>query len=210
MRRTIAPFRGFNRAQAAVVEAAILVSRLHMLPPDKIEREIGYLADRHRQDRRPTRAPGLGLADGADRRTQGKGSNGAAGMTGFLASVTSAAEAEIVLAAGADIIDLKDPQSGALGALPALVIREAVRAVAGRRTLSATAGDLPMHPQVIADAVDRIAALGVDIVKVGLFAGGDTLACIAAVAKQATRGTRIVAVLLRRPGARFRADRPGA
>ena len=37
------PFHGFNRAQAAVVEAAILVSRLHMLPPDKIEREIGYL-----------------------------------------------------------------------------------------------------------------------------------------------------------------------
>ena len=116
-------------------------------------------------------------------------------MTGFLASVTSAAEAEIVLAAGADIIDLKDPQSGALGALPAAVIREAVRAVAGRRTVSATAGDLPMHPQVIADAVERIAALGVDIVKVGVFAGGDPLACIAALAKQAASGTRIVAVL---------------
>ncbi|HLF58909.1 MAG TPA: DUF447 domain-containing protein [Alphaproteobacteria bacterium] len=40
---THAPFRGFNRAQAAVVEAAILVSRLHMLPPEKIEREIAYL-----------------------------------------------------------------------------------------------------------------------------------------------------------------------
>ena len=115
-------------------------------------------------------------------------------MTGFLASVTSAAEAEIVLAAGADIIDLKDPRSGALGALPAPVIREAVRTVAGRRTVSATAGDLPMHPQVIADAVDRIAALGVDIVKVGLFPGGAPLACIAALAKQAARGTRIVAV----------------
>lgn len=38
-----APFRGFNRAQAAVVEAAILVSRLHMLPADKIDREIAYL-----------------------------------------------------------------------------------------------------------------------------------------------------------------------
>lgn len=38
-----APFLGFNRAQAAVVEAAILVSRLHMLPSDKIEREIAYL-----------------------------------------------------------------------------------------------------------------------------------------------------------------------
>lgn len=38
-----APFRGFNRAQAAVLEAAILVSRLSMLPADKIERELAYL-----------------------------------------------------------------------------------------------------------------------------------------------------------------------
>lgn len=38
-----APFRGFNRAQAAVVEAAILISRLHLLPAEKIEREIAYL-----------------------------------------------------------------------------------------------------------------------------------------------------------------------
>ncbi len=40
---THAPFRGFNRAKAAIVEAAILVSRLHMLPADKIDREIAYL-----------------------------------------------------------------------------------------------------------------------------------------------------------------------
>jgi hypothetical protein len=38
-----APFRGFNRAQAAVIEAAILVSRLHLLPLEKIEREMTYL-----------------------------------------------------------------------------------------------------------------------------------------------------------------------
>jgi uncharacterized protein len=38
-----APFLGFNRAQAAVVEAAILVSRLDMLPREKVEREIAYL-----------------------------------------------------------------------------------------------------------------------------------------------------------------------
>ena len=37
------PFKGFNRAQAAVIEAAILASRLHMLPREKIERELGYL-----------------------------------------------------------------------------------------------------------------------------------------------------------------------
>jgi hypothetical protein len=38
-----APCPGFNRAQAAVLEAAILVSRLAMLPRDKVEREIAYL-----------------------------------------------------------------------------------------------------------------------------------------------------------------------
>jgi hypothetical protein len=38
-----APFRGFVRAQAAVVEAAILATRLDWLEPDKIERELAYL-----------------------------------------------------------------------------------------------------------------------------------------------------------------------
>lgn len=40
---THAPFAGFNRAKSAVVEACILVSRLSMLPRQKIEREIAYL-----------------------------------------------------------------------------------------------------------------------------------------------------------------------
>jgi uncharacterized protein len=38
-----AAFAGFNRAQAAVVEAAILVSRLHLLPRQKIDTELAYL-----------------------------------------------------------------------------------------------------------------------------------------------------------------------
>ena len=37
------PFLGFNRAQAAVIEAAILVSRLDLLSREKVEREIAYL-----------------------------------------------------------------------------------------------------------------------------------------------------------------------
>lgn len=39
-----APFRGFNRAQAAVIELSVLVSRLHMLPFEKIEAELAYLS----------------------------------------------------------------------------------------------------------------------------------------------------------------------
>jgi hypothetical protein len=41
---THAPFTGFNRSKAAVIELAILVSRLSMLPRDKIEAEIAYLS----------------------------------------------------------------------------------------------------------------------------------------------------------------------
>jgi uncharacterized protein len=41
---THAPFTGLNRAKAAVLEFAILVSRLGMLPREKIEAELAYLA----------------------------------------------------------------------------------------------------------------------------------------------------------------------
>ena len=37
------PWGGFNRAQAAVLECAVLVSRLKMLSVDKIEAELKYL-----------------------------------------------------------------------------------------------------------------------------------------------------------------------
>ena len=41
---THAPFTGLNRAKAAVLELAILVSRLSMLPAEKVEAEIAYLS----------------------------------------------------------------------------------------------------------------------------------------------------------------------
>jgi hypothetical protein len=37
------PWQGFNRAQAAVLELAVLVTRLGMLPPEKIENDLKYL-----------------------------------------------------------------------------------------------------------------------------------------------------------------------
>ena len=36
-------FKGFNRAQLSVIEAAILVSRIDILPTKKIKKEINYL-----------------------------------------------------------------------------------------------------------------------------------------------------------------------
>ena len=37
------PFKGFNRAKSAVLETAILTSRLHMLSKEKIDAELEYL-----------------------------------------------------------------------------------------------------------------------------------------------------------------------
>ncbi len=116
-------------------------------------------------------------------------------MTGLLASVTTAAEAVLACAAGADIIDLKDPSAGALGALSAPVIRAIVERVGGQRPVSATVGDLPMQPDLVGSAAARVGGLGVDFVKVGIFPGGDLDGCLAALGVPARAGRRIVAVL---------------
>jgi uncharacterized protein len=43
-RASHAPFQGFNRAQAAVIDGAVLVSRLHRLPRAEVEAELERLA----------------------------------------------------------------------------------------------------------------------------------------------------------------------
>jgi (5-formylfuran-3-yl)methyl phosphate synthase len=114
-------------------------------------------------------------------------------MTRMLASVTGPEEAESVLTAGADLIDLKDPSRGALGAQPVSTVRATVAAVAGRRPVSAVTGDLPMQPAEILAAASAMAEAGVDYVKVGIFPGGDAVACIRALAPLAKQ-VRLVAV----------------
>ncbi len=115
-------------------------------------------------------------------------------MTLFLASVRDAGEAELALAAGADIIDLKEPARGALGALAPDAVAACVRAVAGRVRISATVGDLPMQPERVRDAVSAMAATGVDYVKLGLFPEGDAEACLEQLEAEA-RQARLVLVL---------------
>ena len=98
------------------------------------------------------------------------------------------------LPAGADIIDLKDPAKGALGALASDAIASCVAAIAGRAELSATVGDLPMEPATVLSAVRATAATGVDYVKLGLFPGGDARGCLRLLAEQA-RGVRLILVV---------------
>lgn len=124
-------------------------------------------------------------------------------MALLLASVASPDEADLALAWGADILDLKDPALGALGAWSLEAVRVAVRRIDGRRPVSATVGDLPMQPALLAEAATRMAASGVDFVKIGFFAGGDHDACAAALGVVARSGARIVAVLMADQQPRF-------
>ncbi|GAC1340587.1 MAG: hypothetical protein NVSMB26_28650 [Beijerinckiaceae bacterium] len=114
-------------------------------------------------------------------------------MTLMLASVTGPAEAEMVLECGADIIDLKDPAAGALGALSPDTVRATIAAIAGRRLTSAVTGDLPMIPETVRDAVINMADCGVDFVKIGIFPSQRARDIVGALADIATR-TKLVAV----------------
>lgn len=115
-------------------------------------------------------------------------------MTLFLASVRDAGEAEMAMTAGADIIDLKDPESGALGALDPETIASCVRSIARRAPVSATVGDLPLDCETIRDAVLATAASGVDYVKLGVFPGDDARACLRLLEAERSR-VRLILVL---------------
>lgn len=86
----------------------------------------------------------------------------------MLASVRNLAEARLALAAGADIIDLKEPSAGSLGALDITIIKAVATAIAGTCPVSATIGDMPMQPDLIYDKVIQVAMTGVDYIKIGL------------------------------------------
>lgn len=115
-------------------------------------------------------------------------------MTGMLASVNSIAEAMLVLNAEVDIIDLKQPERGALGALDTDLVSEIVLAIAGRCPVSATVGDLPMQPELIFNAVQKMANTGVDYVKIGFFPDGDWLTVVEKLA-ELTAQHALIAVL---------------
>jgi len=115
-------------------------------------------------------------------------------MTRLLASVTDTEEAELAIQGGADLIDLKDPARGALGALNLTEIRHILAQVGERRPVSATIGDLPPDARATESAIRTTAATGVDLVKIGFFSEAHLDACLPVVADLSAK-IAIVAVL---------------
>ena len=86
----------------------------------------------------------------------------------LLVSVVSAEEARHALAGGADIVDVKDPREGPLGAPSPRVLSEVVQAVGTSAPVSVALGDLSALPHTAALAARGAALTGACYVKVGL------------------------------------------
>lgn len=108
----------------------------------------------------------------------------------LLVSVVSAEEARAALAGGADIIDVKDPAEGALGAPSPRVLAEVVEVVGDAAPVSVALGDDPGLPHTAA-----LAACGPRYVKVGLQGATDLDAAVSLVGSVADAVGSDVAVI---------------
>jgi hypothetical protein len=87
-----------------------------------------------------------------------------------LISVVSIEEAKIALRANPDIIDIKNPEEGSLGAQFPWILKEIVNELKGSAILSsATLGDLAYKPGTASLAAYGAASCGADYIKAGLF-----------------------------------------
>jgi (5-formylfuran-3-yl)methyl phosphate synthase len=114
----------------------------------------------------------------------------------LLVSVVSAEEARRALAGGADIIDVKDPGEGALGAPSPRVLAEVVREVRAAAPVSVALGDLPDLPHTAALAARGASLSGAGYVKVGLRGVcelDDAVALMTAVADAVEPQTEVIA-----------------
>jgi uncharacterized protein (UPF0264 family) len=115
-------------------------------------------------------------------------------MSQLLISVTSVEEAKLALIHGADIIDLKDPASGALGALSLPIIQAILTLVDVKKPVSATIGDLAMQTGLIIPAVEALVALKVDFIKIGFLPNDDYHAVLKGLQPIAASGIKLIAV----------------
>lgn len=86
----------------------------------------------------------------------------------LLISVTDSVEAADAAAAGADIIDVKDPGAGSLGQAPAEWVRQIRSVVPAHLPVSAALGDGPFDARDVTDVARALSACGAAYVKVGL------------------------------------------
>ncbi len=112
----------------------------------------------------------------------------------LLLSVTDAHEARVAVDAGVDIVDVKNPAEGSLGAPAPGVIERVREVVPPARPVSAAIGDLPNLPGTAALAALGAARSGAAYVKVGLWGPSTTDQAVAVLraVREAVDGEAVV------------------
>jgi (5-formylfuran-3-yl)methyl phosphate synthase len=112
----------------------------------------------------------------------------------LLLSVTDAHEARVAVEAGVDVVDVKNPAEGSLGAPRPGVIERVREVVPPERPVSAAIGDLPNLPGTAALAALGAARSGAAYVKVGLWGTSTTDEAVALLraAREAVDGGAVV------------------
>jgi (5-formylfuran-3-yl)methyl phosphate synthase len=114
----------------------------------------------------------------------------------LLVSVIDADEARLAVEAGVDVVDVKNPAEGSLGAPAPGVIERVREVVPPERSVSAAIGDLPNLPGTAALAALGAARSGAAYVKVGLWgtsATEDAVVVLRAVRAAVDGGAAVIA-----------------
>lgn len=91
----------------------------------------------------------------------------------LLLTVVHPAEVDTALAAGADLVDVKDPSRGSLGPPTLALLADVARRCAGRCPVSLPLGDGPHRPEEVVPRARAALAHGPAYLKIGLAVGPD-------------------------------------
>ena len=170
----LSSFKGFNRAQAAIIEASVLMSRLDLLSQDKIKQEIKYL-------------------EIAITKTAGKKEFQAwewlmekyenyckeiKKRIKLLISIRSIEEVKVVNGLNIDIIDLKEPKNGPIGMLDFIDVKKIVLALRDNNFCGKISTTFELNDGNLSGAdiakIENLGSVGLDYIKVGVSADGNT------------------------------------
>ena len=172
----LSSFKGFNRAQAAIIEASVLMSRLDLLSQDKVKQEIKYLQ--------------IAISKTAGKKEiqawewlMEKYENYCKEIKKrikLLVSIRSIEEVKVVNGLNIDIIDLKEPKNGPIGMLDFIEIKKIVFALRDNNfcgkistTFELNHGNLSRNDIA---KIEDLGSVGLDYIKVGVSADGNTWA----------------------------------
>ena len=169
----LSSFKGFNRAQAAIIEASVLMSRFDLLSQNKIKQEIKYL------EIAITKTAGKKEIQAWEWLME-KYENYCKEIKKrikLLISIRSIEEVKVVNGLNIDIIDLKEPKNGPIGMLDFIDIKKIVLALrdnnfCGKISTTFELNDGNLSRNDIAK-IENLGSVGLDYIKVGVSADGN-------------------------------------